>query len=1125
MAPAALGRTAATAIIVIVGVLLTAAASAHAAGSYVFEPTLSLTGNCSTSSKDPVPDPGLCPIPPGVPGVDHPSAKFESPSVTTDAYGDIYVASQTATESRLDIFTPEGFFISPELPDSAGLQAMAVDSKGNLYVFERFPGGERQVRRFTPSVYKPEEEEIEYGEEPVVLVDESTKPLFQMGPTTSLTVDPSTDRLYVDNEENVEIFGSAAEGNTLLENDALPKTEGLLNALKQSTSIEVDAKQERIYVSDKDRITLRSVIRIFDLKAPHKEVGVIDGSTTPKGQFVTGEGFLAFDVDENFGHIFVSDITSANKLYEFEEDGTYLATLEHEFQSAGGTGGTLGEVAVDDGKFSPHPQEEGWLFVPSASAPALGHVYAFEPKEEGPPIIESVSTGDITETDATLHATINPDGVETTYRFEYVSEEQFEAEAGKSFQEGNGELVGAGTLPKGSEGVAVSATAEDLEPDTRYVFRVFAENENAKEEVGEDEKQGTFRTFAPAGPPPECANDVVRTGLSALLPDCRAYELVTPPDTNGRPASGGFSGVYFQTLRSSPDGNHASFVLEGGTLPDQEGTGAFNGDSYLATRTAGGWTSAIAGPSGEETNSTLSPNPGSFSPDQTYSFWSDKTGTHIRYPDGHSELVGKGSLGEDPKAEAGLITEGATHIIFTSRAHLEEDSPSAGTKAIYDRPATAPTQVVSLLPGDAVPAAGEDATYLGASANGEGVAFSIDGAIYVRLHNAETLQASEPGATFAGISEEGGRVFFLKGGDLFAYDTGSEETIPFSSSGNVTPVNVAADGTRAYLVSPSVLTGEANPNGEEAEAGAQNLYLAEGEGQFSFVGRVTKRDVEGKSTAAGQIDGMGLWTAALKSKSLAIDSSRTTPSGATLLFESRADLTEFESEGFAQVYRYDSAQGRLVCLSCNQTDTPPTSDASLQSIAIEQFSPEPAGSHLEIRNQSPDGKRAFFQSAEPLALTDTDGKLDVYEWEEKGVGSCKAEGGCVSLISGPHSAGPDYLYAMSESGNDVFFRTADQILPRDSEATLSIYDARVGGGFAEPKPEPGCEGEGCHPQSSPPTIATPAKPALGADDQVAKRCPKGKHAVKRGGKKVCVKNHHKKKHHHRAKTKKKGGSK
>jgi len=1096
---------------------LLAAPSAFAAASYVFEPTLSLTGNCATSATlDPVPDPGLCPIPPGVPGVDHPSAKFESPNVTTDAYGDIYVANMREEKGRIDVFSPEGKFIT-EFGDSAGPQSIAVDSKGNFYAFERIAGGELQVRRFSPIAYEPLKEEIEYGGKPFLVADRTTKPLLSpVGPEASLTVNPADDRLYVDTSVAVKVFGTAAEENKLLDSEAI-------TGLNRSSSIAIDAKHERIYISDRVPITLKSTIRIFELNGTHKELGQIDGSTTPKGEFLSGEGFLSVDVDENAGHVFVGDIEAAKKVYEFEEDGTYLATIEHNFTMV-----PFEEIAVDDGKFSPRPQKEGWLFVPTEPAPALGHVYAFEPREEGPPIIESVSAGDITETEATLHATINPDGLMTTYRFEYVSEEQFKEEGGESFEEGNAELAGEGTLPKGGEGVAVSVTAEGLEPGTRYVFRVFASNENAKKEEGKDEELGTFQTFASTehgvG---TCSNETLRTGLSALLPDCRAYELVTPPNTNGRPPSGGFIGVYFQTLRAAPDGNRASFVLEGGALPSQEGTGAFNGDSYLATRTSEGWSTALAGPRGEELERP--PSPGSVSPDQTYSFWENIKGPviNIRYPDGHSELVGRGSLGEDPAVGADLITEGAGHIVFTSSAHLEENSPPAGTAVVYDRSAEGPTHVVSLLPGEVVPAEKQNASYLGASEDGEGIAFSIGGTIYVRLHNTETLEVAGSGSTFAGVSEEGKRVFYTEGGDLFAYDTEAKATIPFSATGNVTPVNVASNGTRAYFVSPSVLTTEPNPEGDEAEVGAQNLYLSE-EGQIGFVAKVTERDVKGESTTGGQVDGMGLWLSALKFKAPAIDSSRTTPTGTTLLFESRASLTGFESEGFAEIYRYDQTQNRLDCLSCNPTGTPSSSDASLQSIASEQFSLEPAGSHLEIRNQSPDGNRAFFQTAEPLVIADSDGKLDVYEWEEQGVGSCEAEGGCVSLISGPNSAGPDYLYAMSANGNNVFFRTADRILPRDAEATLSIYDARVGGGFAEPQERIPCNAiDTCQSGPAlPPVLPAPGErtPSGGNVTPQKKHCPKGKHVAKRHGKEVCVKNHKKRHPHHKAGTKKKGGS-
>jgi hypothetical protein len=1095
----------ATAVVLLLGT----AASAQAAASYVFEPALSLTGNCATSPLDEVRDPGLCPIPPGVPGVDHPSAALKRPGVTTDAYGDIYVLSIAGKEGRIDIFSAAGKFIT-EVADNAGPQSIAVDSVGNIYLFERLEGGERQVRRFPPTVYEPLKGEIKYAEPPQVLVDESTKPLFSLPPWASVAVDAG-DRLYVDSGENIAIFKSAKEGNELLEKEALEVPESG-KALLQSTSIAIDSQHKKIYVSDSKGLS--SEIRIFELEPPHHELGEIDGSTTPKGKFLTAEGRLSVDVDDPNGHVFVADIEAANKVFEFKEDGTYIATIEHSFQVV-----PFGEIAVDDGSLSPHPQSEGWLFVPS-NPEGTGHVYAFEPNEEGPPIVESAFVGNVTETDTVLHARINPSGLPTEYRFEYITQQQYEEE-GESFA--NAMLAGGGTLPKGGEGVAVSAPAIELQAGTAYRFRVVAENGK-----GQDERAGAFNTSPRSEPFPSCSNDSLRVGASALLPDCRAYELVTPPSTNGLlPVGVRFAGVYFPTLEASPDGNRASFLIEGGTLPGQEGAGAFNGDPYLATRGSGGWNSEVRGPSGAEAKTPL---PGSFSPDQTYSLWrGEEQAVYVRYPDGHSELVGRGSLGEAPHVHPDVITEGASHIVFEATAQLEPNAAPGGTKTVYDRSAEGPTRVVSLLPGDEAQEAGEEALYLGASEEGEGIAFSIGDTIYLRLHGAETVEVAGPGSTFAGIAKDGSRVFYLEGGDLFAFDAEEEKTIAFSSSGDVTPVNVATDGTHAYFASPSVLTGEEeNPNGEKAKAGkegAQNLYLSE-EGVIRFVGRVTKRDAEGEERTDGRVGGLGLWVSSLEFAAPGIDPSRATPSGSTLIFESRADLTSFKSGGFAQVYRYDSAQNRLACLSCNPSGTPPTGDASLQSIAENQFSPEPASSKARIPNQSPDGKRVFFQTAEPLAVGDTDELLDVYEWEEKGTGSCEKAGGCVYLISGGHGSSADYLYAMSTSGNDVFFRTADQLLPRDLESTLSIYDARVDGGFAEPESAIRCEeGETCRPAPTPPPTLPGFGPIPSGPEPTPHRCPKGKHKVKRHGKVVCVRNGHKHKHRrHRSNPRQKGGA-
>jgi hypothetical protein len=58
------------------------------------------------------------------------------------------------------------------------------------------------------------------------------------------------------------------------------------------------------------------------------------------------------------------------------------------------------------------------------------------------------------------------------------------------------------------------------------------------------------------------------------------------------------------------------------------------------------------------------------------------------------------------------------------------------------------------------------------------------------------------------------------------------------------------------------------------------------------------------------------------------------------------------------------------------------------------------------------------------------------------------------------------------SGSDAFFITRSQLLPRDRDEQLDLYDARAGGGFERSIAEP-CLGEACR-------GASPASPALPA---------------------------------------------
>ena len=851
------------------------------------------------------------------------------------------------------------------------------------------------------------------------------------------------------------------------------------------------------------------MIRVLDFEG--HPVETMTGVETADGfhEFIAPFGELGVAVDESTGHLFVSDFQNNPKpaVYELNTARETVSIITHAFQATN----SGSPIAVDNGLHSPHNalnprsplmEEENpngsYLLVPSGEQ-GTGHLYAFEPKPvPKPPVVAEESFSGVSSTEAVLGATVDPEGLRTSYRFEYVSAAVFdrdveEAGAGHGFD--HAVSVGTGTLAGGGEPVSVSVGLGGLESGTAYRFRVVAETacegEGAPACEGKGEAVG-FSTYpVPALGSALCANQAVRVGASALLPDCRAYELVTPADTNGHAPlapDGDSAGPKFGTPPASAGGDAVGFLTRGGALPGEAGAGGFNGDPYVARRVAGGWETASVGPPGSQSSN---PAPGGFSPD--FGYVAFETGPedigslavggskgYIRYPDGSYRLVGEGSLVTDPHATPYLISAGAAHVIFhtvvfgSDRApQLEPDAPPSGTSAIYDRTPDGVTHVVSLLPGGATPGAGEEAYYQGASAQGNAVAFTVSGSettapspLYVRLDDSKTLEIAGAGATFEGLSSDGRYAFYRRGGDLYRYDTESEASTRITESGDVTVVNIPSDGTAAYFVSPSVLgeAGEKNPNGAASVAGEANLYYWDG-ATTRFVATLTERDMEGEFTGGGggTRDALGSWVSSVAFGERAVDPSRTTPDGGAIAFESGANLTGYRSGGASEVYRYDAGEGTLICLSCDPTQRPPTGDARLQTVDF-SGSGAPTNQFSQVPNLSADGDRVFFESPDALVPADTDGLRDVYEWEANGKGSCATAGGCVFLISSGQSAQPSYLYGVSESGNDVFIYTTDLLTPEDGSETPSLYDARVQGGFPPLGSHAAeCLGEACQP--------------------------------------------------------------
>ncbi len=256
-----------------------------------------------------------------------------------------------------------------------------------------------------------------------------------------------------------------------------------------------------------------------------------------------------------------------------------------------------------------------------------------------------------------------------------------------------------------------------------------------------------------------CPNVVFRTGPSAKLPDCRAYELVTPTDTGGLPPSStdfiDAEGL-FAWSPVTDAGNDVIFNTNGGSLGSGPGSGV--NDRYRSRRTSSGWVSQFDGVSGSLTERAIY---GGSSPDHNYYileagnpyFPNQLAGTYLHTPGGFEPLA-KGTLGEFPgvagsrKTWAHLITPTASHVIFQAPNKLEPDAPGEEIQTIYDRTPGGPTKVVSLLPGDVTPT--KASKYIGASADGTVVAFENERSWFVRTNNTMTREVARPSGAIVG---------------------------------------------------------------------------------------------------------------------------------------------------------------------------------------------------------------------------------------------------------------------------------------------------------------------------------------------------------------------------------------
>ncbi len=405
------------------------------------------------------------------------------------------------------------------------------------------------------------------------------------------------------------------------------------------------------------------------------------------------------------------------------------------------------------------------------------------------------------------------------------------------------------------------------------------------------------------------------------------------------------------------------------------------------------------------------------------------------------------------------------------------------------------------------------------SNDGSRVVWSANKGLYMRdTPNGQTIQLDavqggvigEPGAQFQFASSDGSKVFFTDEARLTEHSTATAgepdlyecEMIEVSEklqcrlsdltedpNGHADVQGVVVGGSEdsfhLYFVAKGQLTKLPNSQHEEAEAGGFNLYALQynkekGEWEAPVLIAVLSGEDGPDWGAPRGIAG-----------DLEAATSRVSPNGEYMAFMSEKSLTGYDNintnSGAAdeEVFLYDVRSNTLVCVSCNATgerpvgvlDSPEANGG--EGLLVDEQNnwktssgrwlsgdiPGWAAMRAAVARYQPrylsDSGRILFNSADGLVPQDTNGLMDVYEYEPRGVGGCTESSstfselmdGCVGLISSGSSGEESAFIDASASGNDVFFLTSSQLVSEDKDTAFDMYDAHVCSSLAPCSPE------------------------------------------------------------------------
>lgn len=618
-----------------------------------------------------------------------------------------------------------------------------------------------------------------------------------------------------------------------------------------------------------------------------------------------------------------------------------------------------------------------------------------------------------------------------------------------------------------------------------------------------------------------CANESIRAeqGEAAeALPDCRAYEMVTP---NG-------DIPHLQGTRAAASGDRAAV---GTAYPFVgEGTEAL---FYLSIRGANGWEvhTPIPPQDGAQTSDNFACSPSLFADAEVDNIllldgWNDGgdsesecIGDRPELVPGeargylnlfrtdaegsHYELMNTATMSAPWNAVPLAATPNLSRVVFKAGGYLTPETPSGGE---YDYVADGhTTRLLTRLP-DGTPVhgilAGGGGGRQAMSEDGEQIVFETEESrIYLREHALREQSAvngggectepekactipvdiSEEGPTedypgtntrqryarqFLWASADGSRIFFQDDRKLTPDSTAvlAEKDPVYSGYINEKPDLYEYDVGTGETTDRTVNAGEpANFQGL-VNAGADGSYL-----YFVARGALTgsQENAIGETAQPGEPnlyvlhDGVRTFIGTADT----LGGSRVSPNGRYLLFSSGNSLTgdntspaepEDCSGSCREFYLYDAIANKLECASCPPDGAPSLGDTGRLGVEGSYLFSEVGPTFVS------DGLTYRIRGVgdSGRAFFQTPNSLTPRDTNER-EDVYEYETGKAYLISSGKAASNSAFLDASASGNDVFFTTDQGLAGRDSDEGTTLYDARVDGGFAEPPALPGCEGEAC----------------------------------------------------------------